>query len=175
MRKGLVHIYFGEGKGKTTSAIGLGIRGAGSGLKVCMFQFLKFGKSSEVNILKKLPNFIILQPKKTFDFFWKLDDKQKEELKLEINEELSHARDIAGKGIYDILILDEILGNLENNLIEESQLIDLITKKHPSVEIVLTGRYASDKLIVLADYVSKIEHIKHPFDKGIEARKGIEY
>lgn len=175
LSKGLIHIYCGEGKGKTTSAVGLAVRALGSGMKVCIIQFLKSG-SSEINVLKSLePNLKVYVCERPFDFFWKLDGIEKEKLRKEVRKEFELAKNISSSNLYDLLVLDEILGAVENKLVEEDELLELLRNRNQSVEIVLTGRYVGEKILNIGDYVSKMQQIKHPFESGIAARKGIEY
>lgn len=176
MKKGYIHIYCGDGKGKTTSSIGLGIRAAGAKLKVCMIQFLKSTDSNEINIIKELgERFEVFNYERSFGFFWTLNDEQKKELKNDIEKEFEMAKEIILNGKYDLIILDEVLGAIENKLIDEDELIKLLQKKAENIEVVITGRQASEKLIKIADYVSKVDAIKHPYEKGVNARKGIEF
>ncbi len=176
MKKGLIEIYCGDGKGKTTASIGLGIRALGAGLKVIMIQFLKKNNSSEISILKTLePNFKIFHFEKPRGFFWELSDDEKFELKNEIETAMKFARKVIETEECDVLILDEILGVVENDLYNVDALAEFLTSKKDSVELILTGRNVPDKIYQLGDYVSNIVKQKHPLDEGIEARKGIEF
>lgn len=174
LNKGLVHVYCGLGKGKTTAAIGLGIRAAGRGLKVCMIQFLKTSVTGELEILKKLePSFNVYRLESPKGFFYELTEQQKETLKLEILEEFELAKKLSKE--CDMLILDEILGVVENKLLRLEDMVQLIRAKPDKLELILTGRNVTEEIIKLADYVSEIKSIKHPCEFGIEARKGIEF
>ena len=158
----MLHIYTGEGKGKTTAAVGLAVRAAGAGMRVLFIQFLKDCTSSEISQLDKLG--IITACFGTGRFVMKVEQRDKE---------------LARKGIAlassidsDLLILDEALAALKLGLIKLNDIKGLIERQG---ELVITGRDAPRKLIELADYVSEIKKVKHPFDKGIKARKGIEF
>ncbi|ONI43654.1 cob(I)yrinic acid a,c-diamide adenosyltransferase [Candidatus Epulonipiscioides gigas] len=176
MREGLVQIYCGDGKGKTTASIGLGIRAVGSGLKVIMIQFLKSDTSGEIKVLKTLePNFKTFHFEKQHGFFWELSDEEKSELKNEIEIAMKFAKKVMDTEECDVLILDEILGVIENNLYSEDLLVDFIVSKKDTVELILTGRNVPEKIKDISDYISNITKEKHPMDIGIEARKGIEY
>lgn len=176
MEIGLVQIYCGEGKGKTTAAIGQGIRAVGKGLKVIMIQFLKGGSSSELKTLAKLePEFKVFRFEKARGFFHELSYNDKEELKMEIANAMKFARKIYDTKECDILILDEILGVIENNILTEDQIISFIEGKPTSMELILTGRKLPSTVASKADYISEILAVKHPFEKGIGAREGIEY
>jgi len=171
---GMVHVYCGLGKGKTTAAIGLGIRAAGNGLKVCMIQFLKTSFTGELKTLKKLePFFNVHRLESPKGFFYELTEQQKETLKLEVLEEFEFAKKLIEE--CDVLILDEILGVLENKLLQLEQMVELIKSKPDKLELILTGRNVPEEIMKLANYVSEIKSIKHPGEFAIEARKGIEF
>lgn len=175
-KKGLVHIYTGDGKGKTTSAIGLGIRAFGRGFKVLLAQFLKGMDTGELHVLKNLgPNFEVYRHKNVKGFFWNMSDEQKAELKKSVREGFQHVKEEIEKDKWDMVILDEIMGTIHNQLIDTREVVELIKNKPDKLELVLTGRNAPKELIELADYVSEISAIKHPWEHGIKARKGIEF
>ncbi|MCP8308504.1 MAG: cob(I)yrinic acid a,c-diamide adenosyltransferase [archaeon] len=162
--------------GKTTSAIGLGLRAIGHGLKVYMIQFMKREwegkKYGEIKSIKKFRNFKVAQfgsgelvshgtPNKTdFDL---------------AKKGFEHAKEVINSGKYDIVILDEIWVAVHHKLIDLSEVISLIKSKPKHIELVLTGRYAPEEAYDYADYVSEIKKIKHPYSKGLKARLGIEY
>ncbi|NLI90236.1 MAG: cob(I)yrinic acid a,c-diamide adenosyltransferase [Epulopiscium sp.] len=176
MDNGLVQIYCGNGKGKTTAAIGLGIRAIGQNLKVIMIQFLKDADTGECKTLKSLePKFKVFHFEKARGFTWTLTPEEKEEKKEEIKNAINFARKVLDTGECDILILDEILGAIEAGLIDEEEICDLIDNKPEGSELVLTGRVLPDEIAKRANYISKINAIKHPIDQGIGARKGIEF
>jgi cob(I)alamin adenosyltransferase len=175
-RKGLVHIYTGDGKGKTTAAVGLGTRACGRGLKVLFVQFLKSEDTGEIMSFEKLgPNISWFRTKKVKGFFNRMNEEQKRLLQETEQEALDYAVKAAVSGELDMLILDEVLGSLSNKLISLSEVENLIKNKPANLELVLTGRGAPEALIELADYVSEIRAVKHPFEKGIGSREGIEY
>jgi cob(I)alamin adenosyltransferase len=176
MDTGLIQVYCGEGKGKTTAAIGLGVRAIGSHLKVIMIQFLKNDDTGECRTLKRLePQFKVFHFEKHRDFTWNLSDEEKEDLKIDIQTALKFARKVMDTGECDVLILDEILGAIAENLVPEEDVLALLTDKAQEIEIVLTGRKVPERLAALADYISEIHPNKHPMDKGIAARQGIEF
>ncbi len=174
--KGLIHLYTGNGKGKTTAAVGLGIRAWGSGMKVLMVQFLKGRKTGELEALGKLrPGFAVLRADHIKKFTWEMDPEELKELKRSVNCLFDRAVKEVTENSWDVLILDEITSVLNNGLMELKDVIEFLTGKPPGLEVVLTGRNAPDGLTDLADYVSEIKEVKHPFNKGIPARKGIEF
>jgi cob(I)alamin adenosyltransferase len=175
MERGLVHIYTGEGKGKTTAAVGLGLRAAGCGCRVCFLQFFKDGgfTCGEADAVKKLGgNFKF----KRFDIAHPLFKKvTAAELKPRLKKAVDEARKLIKDGRFDLVILDEILVGVPEGFISEKIVLDIIRNKPATVELVLTGRGASKRLIGAADYVTYMKDIKHPFRDGICARKGIEF
>lgn len=176
LMKGLVHIYTGEGKGKTTAAIGLGIRAYGRGFKVLMVQFLKGMETGEKIVIDALaPDFTLYRGKEIKKFTWNMNEEELAELKKDMQDTVRYAADAASTGHWDMLILDEILGCISGGFVALQEVVDLIKGKPEKLEIVLTGRNASKELIELADYVSEIKAVKHPFEKGVQARKGIEF
>lgn len=170
---GMIHVYTGDGKGKTTSSIGLGIRAAGHGFKVYMIQFMK-GKINygELETVKLIPNFEIRQFGRP-DF---VDKNNPEEIDTQLAKEgLEHAKKIVSAGEVDMLILDEVNVAVEWGLFSYREIIDIIKNKPEKMELVLTGRHAPREFIELADTVTEMKEIKHPYMEGIIARKGIEY
>ncbi len=172
MIKGLVHVYTGDGKGKTTAAIGQAVRAKGAGLSVCILQFLKTQDSGELKSLAEL-GISVIRKETVSGFFFQLSDEQKEQLKGEVGYEFELAKKLLPQ--YDIVILDEIFGALENNLISTAELKRLIRKKPEGTELILTGRHAPSEIIEVADYVSEINVVKHPMNEGVPARAGIEF
>lgn len=171
--KGLVQVYTGTGKGKTTAALGLALRAVGKGLKVYMIQFMKGDiEYGEITTAKKMENFEIIQIGRP-EF---VDKNNPAEIDIELaNKALEHAREIIACGDYDIVILDEINIALDWKLIDLEKVIDLIKSKPENIELVLTGRYAPQEIIEIADLVTEMKEIKHPYNDGVEARDGIEH
>jgi len=170
----LIHIYTGDGKGKTTAAVGLTIRYAGSGGKVLFSQFLKDNKSSELCILKKIDEVEVVLCNETFGFYSRMDEETKRKAKEVYSNYFRDIIDMVKKEDIQMLILDEIIGAYNNNLIEREFLLEFLRNKPDKLEVVMTGRNPQKELVELADYVSEIVKVKHPFDKGISARTGIE-
>ncbi|MBQ3380027.1 MAG: cob(I)yrinic acid a,c-diamide adenosyltransferase [Clostridia bacterium] len=171
---GLLHIYCGEGKGKTTAAAGLALRAAGAGMRVLFVQFLKDGSSSEIKALEKFENISIEVCKKNYGFFKHMSDEERKEAAHAYCELFKNAVKKSENGV-DMLILDEIISACSHKLISEAMLTDYIKRKPAGLELVLTGRYPSDALIDLSDYVTEMKKIKHPYDRGIAARRGVEF
>ncbi len=170
---GLLHIYCGDGKGKTTASIGLAVRAAGNNMKVLFVQFFKDGTSCEFNSLKNIPQITCMHAPKCFGLFKNMSEEEKKESKLMYSSMLESAFENYEK--YDLIVLDESISACNHKMIDEDRLLALIHKAIGTTEIVLTGRKPSEKLIEAADYVSEVHKIKHPFDTGITARVGIEF
>lgn len=171
-KTGYIHIYYGDGKGKTTSAIGLAIRAAGAGYRIYISRFLKNDKSSELNILQSISNIHVSGSEKDFGFFFHMSEETKKEAKEFFTFQLTNAFQQSKE--YDMLILDEINVAVDLGLVDESLLINYMQNKPKHLELILTGRNPSKKMLSLADYASEIKCQKHPFNKGISSRTGIE-
>ena len=174
MEKGLVHIYCGDGKGKTTAATGLAVRCAGAGGSILWFQFLKRDTSGERISLGRLENITLLQGYDKMKFTFAMTDEEKQEAALFYNNAMDRIKKMVQSENYDMLILDEVIGAVNYGYLDKDILLDYL-KNHNNTEVVMTGRNAPDYLIDLADYVSEINPVKHPYKRGIKARKGIEY
>lgn len=173
---GLVHIYTGEGKGKTTAAVGLGIRACGRGKKVLMIQFLKGSQTGEMFIIEKLkPGFELYRQNELKKFTWDLNQEGLEEIKKHVRNIFQYALNEAMSGNRDMIILDEIIVAITSGFISMEEVLDFIKNKPAGLELVMTGRYAPAEMIRIADYVSEIKAVKHPYSVGITAREGIEF
>lgn len=176
MSEGLIHIYTGDGKGKSTAAFGLAIRAVGSGKKVYVVQFLKSAPTSELKTIERLNGDIeVFRFEKPRDFVWNLSPEEKLELKKEVVEAFQFACDVMKSGKCDLLIMDEVMGAIKNEFILANELLEALIAKSKELEVVLTGRNVPDEILEIADYVSEIKCIKHPYQKGIAARVGIEF
>lgn len=175
---GLIHIYTGTGKGKTTAAIGLAARALGGGLSVCYCSFHKCPEKygySEMESLKKLGarviNFAQHHPHMDED----VTDTTIAGIKVEVNEAIEALTTLLSKEDFDMLIMDEIFISIRDSYLEEDILIDFIKNKPTKTELVLTGRGATDKTMAMAHYITNMECIKHPYYNNTPSRKGIEY
>ena len=171
-RTGLVHIYCGDGKGKTTAALGLAIRAAGHGLRVVIVQFLKGGQTGELSVLRSLPNVQVIRCEERLGFTFRMDEQQKRRAAAIQQELFAGAKACVGR--CDLLILDEIMAAINTGMVEMEQVVGLLSDRPQELEVVLTGRNPPEELVALADYVSEIHKVRHPFDRGIPARDGIE-
>jgi cob(I)alamin adenosyltransferase len=172
LKKGYIHVYTGPGKGKTTAALGLGLRAAGAGFKVHMLQFMKGRRYSELDSIEKLSNFTFSQHGR--DEFVNKDNPEKIDINM-AQEGFSHAKELIKNGKYDMIILDEINVAVDFNLVDINDVIKLIEKKPENLELILTGRNAHPEIVKIADYVTEMLEINHPYQQGVEARKGVDY
>ena len=175
MKQGLIHIYCGDGKGKTTAALGLALRSAGRGFRVLLIQFLKTQETGELYSLEKIPEITVLRGKENRTVFsYQMTDEEKAQCRMVHDENLRRGITMGESGKVDLLILDEIIPAYNLNLVDRAVLLDFLRTKPGELEIVLTGSDPALELIDLAAYVSEIKKIKHPYDQGLKARIGIE-
>ncbi|MCJ7429765.1 cob(I)yrinic acid a,c-diamide adenosyltransferase [Candidatus Bathyarchaeota archaeon] len=173
LERGLIQVYTGNGKGKTSAAFGLALRAVGRGMRVFMIQFIKGGFDyGELYVVDKLPNLTL----KAFGRGKFVTEKPagKEDVEL-AGQALALAEETIKGGRYDVVILDEVNVALSLKLISLEKVLRLIKEKPKHVELVLTGRDAPEEIIEAADLVTEMREIKHPYKKGLPARKGIEY
>ncbi len=191
----MIEIYWGEGKGKTTAAAGLAVRAAGHGIPVFFLQFMKDGSSGEVAALRNLPGVRVRYAERFFGFYRSMNEEQRAEMKKQYQEMLSQTVEEVqqeifrtdragltgweeGKSAEDrvccVLILDEVLQACNKGLLDEKELLDLLDQCPDKLEVVLTGRDPSAEMKKRADYISEIRKERHPYDRGITAREGIE-
>ena len=174
-RKGLIHIYTGNGKGKTTAAIGLAIRAVGHGFKVAYVYFHKDPKRwgyGEHKILRKIGVDVFGFARKHPHFYKKLNPNK---VRKECLKGLRYIEAFYDSNKYDMIILDEIIISLRDDFLNKEEVMNIMKTKPKGLELVLTGRGAKGEVIRYADLVSKIEKIKHPYDSGVQRRIGIEY
>ncbi|WP_298652890.1 cob(I)yrinic acid a,c-diamide adenosyltransferase [uncultured Proteiniphilum sp.] len=172
---GLIHLYTGDGKGKTTAAVGLAARALGSGFNVCYCSFHKRPEKygySEMESLRKLGATVLNFAKGHPHLDKTIDENQ---IRKEVPEAVQTIKERLASEHYDLLILDEILISVRDHYLDESVLLDFIKAKPEDTELVLTGRAATENIMELADYVSFCKKLKHPYDRKIRSRKGIEY
>lgn len=170
MMKGMIQVYTGKGKGKTTAALGLALRAAGAGLRVFIGQFLKKGNFSELKALERLEGVEVEQ----FGSGRFIGSTIRRKDKQCAARGLARIREVINSGEYDLVVLDEINVALSFNLIEEVELLEIITKRPIHVEIVLTGRNAPQEILKQADLVTEMREIRHYYENGVAARVGIE-
>ena len=169
----MIHIYHGDGKGKTTAACGLALRASGRGLRVLLAQFFKDGSSGEIAALSRLPNVTVLHPAVHYGRYKTLTEAERQAVKACYHEYLPEV--LARSEDHDLVVLDEIVSAYNYNVIGRRTLIAFLKAQSRRREIVLTGRCPAPELLDLADYITEMRNQKHPFDRGIAAREGIEY
>jgi len=169
--RGYVQVYTGEGKGKTTAALGLALRASGAGLKVYFAQFVKGMKYSELKAVEELSDHITLKQYGRARFIMGMPEKEDIHM---ARDGLKEAREIMLSGRYQIIVLDEANIATHLNLFSVQDLLDLIRLKPDDVEIVITGRYADPEIIEAADLVTEMKETKHYYKAGVLARDGIE-
>jgi cob(I)alamin adenosyltransferase len=176
LKNGYVQIYTGNGKGKTTAAVGLAVRAAGNGYNVFMVQFLKGGKTGELESAKKMaPFFSIFSFEKKRGFFWTLNDEEKIQVKAEVEQGYEFCKEALKEEKCDILIMDEVMGALSNGLISEEQILELIENKPVNIELILTGRNVPEAILNKANLVTEMKDVKHYYNEGVPSREGIEF
>lgn len=175
MERGYVQVYTGDGKGKTTAALGLAFRALGHGLKVIMFQFIKGTFSGELATAKNLsPRFQICRAAAAAKFVWQLNEEERLALKREVIHSFRQAQQAVQSGDWDIVILDEVMAAIGHGFLEEEEVCRLLEEKPHRVELVLTGRKAPSGILERADLVTEMRPLKHYYDQGVGAREGIE-
>ncbi len=172
--KGYIHLYCGDGKGKTTASAGLALRAAGNGLKVVFLQFLKSGDSGEVSALAAFGGVCVLCGK-VGGFVSRMTEEEKAQTRRIHDENLQKAVALCESGECELLVLDEVCAACEYGLLDEEMLKTFLEQKPDGVEVVMTGRHPQAFMLQAADYVTEMRPIRHPYEKGVLARRGIEY
>ena len=173
-RTGLVQIYSGDGKGKTTAGMGQCVRAAGYGYKVLIFQFLKDNSGNERKAMERIPGIVFEEGPQTVKFSFRMSPEEKQEQKRWYEEKLKMVFQRAAEERFDLLFLDEALYAVRGGLLDEDLLVRLIKERPENLEILLTGQDPGERLTALCDYHSEIQKRKHPYDAGQTARDGIE-
>lgn len=171
--KGYIHCYTGNGKGKTTAAIGQAIRAAGAGLKTYIIQFMKDYPYNEIFSLKPLEPWITIEQVGNDDFVIKQKYPSKKDIAT-AKKGLEKAKKTMLSNKYDIIILDEIFVAIYFKLLDKKELLEFISSKPENIELILTGRYCPQEIIEIADLVTDMQEIKHYYNSGVLARQGIE-
>ncbi len=174
MIKGLVHVYTGEGKGKTTAAVGLCVRAVGRGKRVAFVQFCKTAPTGEMEPLQRL-GVSCFRMEGSFGFSFAMDEQHKAAYRQALAAHWKTALSVVSSGGFDLVVLDEAMGAMHMGAVSAGDLCGLCKDKPVPLELVFTGRGAPDALIALANYVSVISALKHPLEEGTAAREGVEY
>lgn len=171
---GYIHIYCGNGKGKTTTGMGLCMRAAGYGYKVLIYQFMKNNQTSERKALEIIPNITVVDGLESEKFSFQMSAEEKAERTEYYQEQFKRLTALVSCEEYDVVFFDELIYTIKAGLFDEQILLDFLKNKPAKLEVILTGQNPSEALVNAADYVSEICKRKHPFDKGVASRKGIE-
>lgn len=176
-RQGLVHLYTGNGKGKTTAALGLALRALGRDRKVAVIQFLKRtrNRTGEMVFAEKTQAPLTISQFGASRFATREEKQDVVDSGQTVERGWENARELVAAGGHDLVILDEVTHVVKQGMVPLAQLIEMIKGKPPQLELVLTGRYSPPELLAVCDYVTEMKEIKHPFHNGIRARKGTEY
>ena len=175
MKQGFIHVYMGDGKGKTTAAVGQCVRAAGAGLRVVFVQFMKGRKTSELNSLQRLENLKILRSEEDFGFYAQMSEGDRTEITRIHNRLIDEVTTLVNEGSCDLVVLDELTYPYEWNLIRRESVEELICHKPEQLELVITGRNPAPIMLEQADYITEMKMIRHPYEQGITAREGIEF
>lgn len=170
---GLIHLYCGDGKGKTTAAVGLAVRASGAGKQVIFTQFFKDGTSSEVQVLAALPGVRTMHTQTVRGFFRSMTPEQRAKAREDYTA-LFRAVTAAARDA-DLLILDEIVSACNRGVVPETLVTDFLRNKPQRLEVVMTGRRPSSALTEQSDYITEMRKLRHPYDRGVAAREGIEF
>ncbi|MDR0886853.1 MAG: cob(I)yrinic acid a,c-diamide adenosyltransferase [Clostridiales Family XIII bacterium] len=172
---GMTHVYYGEGQGKTSAAMGLAMRALGNGKRVFVAQFFKGNESGEIRFLQQTAGVTIIHPQPGMKFTWEMDEDETAQMQTEHDALFSAIQEAASSGDYDLLILDEVLTACIYDHLRYDLLLQFIQEKPDSLELVLTGHGISKKIMDAADYVTEMTKHKHPYDLHVMARAGVEY
>lgn len=171
----MIHVYFGDGKGKTTAAVGISARAAGSKMKVLFVQFLKTEFSGERHTLSHTENVTLTFCPIELKFTFEMDEKEKQQASKVFRGIFDNSVTTALTERYDMVVMDEIFDVINYDMVSEADVYEFITNAPKSMEIVMTGHNPPERFIEVADYVTEFKKIKHPYDKGVIGRKGIEF
>ena len=173
-KTGCVHIYCGDGKGKTACGMGLCVRAAGYGYRVLIYQFMKDNSTSERRAMEKIPGITFVPGLAQEKFSFQMSEQEKKERKQFYEDKFREVTQKAQQEAYQVLFLDEIIYTIRAGLFDEELLVRWLKEKPEDLEVILTGQNPGEQLIACADYVSELKKIRHPFDRGLAARDGIE-
>ena len=171
----MIHIYYGDGKGKTTAAIGLAVRAAGSRMKVLFVQFLKTEFSGEGHTLSHTENITLTFAPVELKFTYDMDEAEKQKASAMFRKIFDDAVTTVLTQKYDMIVLDEIFSAVEAGMINEHSVYEFVSNAPKNLEVVMTGHNPPERILELADYITEMKKIKHPYDRGVQARFGIEF
>jgi len=175
MSKGLIHVYTGDGKGKTTAALGLALRAIGWGKRVCMIQFIKgYPEIGEAKFALTIPDQLVVR-QFAVDTSRSIDENKVAERREAAEKAMKFARSAIASGDYELVILDEINNAMHYGLVDAQCVLEMLASRPDGVEVALTGRNAPPEIMAAADYVTEMRLVKHPYENGVQARRGVDY
>lgn len=174
MEKGLIHIYHGNGKGKTTTAVGLAVRAAGAGMRVAFIQLMKDGTSAELGVLKKIDRIEVYVIQNPYGFTWNMTDDDRIKLRMKNDKAIKSMIKAVKEELYQMLVIDELMSAYQGEFVDKAAVLELMHLCKGTTELVLTGRNPAKELLSRADYITEMKNERHPYEKGIHARAGIE-
>ena len=174
MEKGLMHIYHGDGKGKTTAAVGLAVRAAGAGMRVAFVQFMKDGNSAELDVLRRIERIEVYTIKNTYGFTWNMSEDNRIQLRMKNDQAMKAMIKAVREEMYQMLVVDEMMSAYQGGFVDKTSVQELMQLCRGTMELVFTGRNPAKELLDRADYITEMRSERHPYEKGITARVGIE-
>lgn len=172
--KGLIHIYHGDGKGKTTAAVGLAVRAAGAGMHVAFIQLMKDAASAELNVLKTIDQMEVYTIKNAYGFTWNMSDDNRIQLRMQNDKAVKAMIKAAKEELYQMIVVDEMMSAYQGGFVDKTSVLELMQLCKGTTELVFTGRNPAKELLNRADYITEMKNERHPYEKGITARVGIE-
>ena len=171
----MIHAYYGDGKGKSTAAAGAALRAAGNRMRVMYVQFLKTENTGERLALQSIDGINLTSCPLELKFTYEMDDRERQQVSMMYRGIFERAVSITLSDRYDMIVLDEVFDVINEGMLSESSVCEFISNAPNNIEIIMTGRKPPKRFIDAADYVTEFKKHKHPYDRGIQARKGIEY
>ena len=171
----MIHAYYGDGKGKSTAAAGAALRAAGNRMRVMYVQFLKTENTGERLALQSIDGINLTSCPLELKFTYEMDDRERQQVSMMYRGIFERAVSITLSDRYDMIVLDEVFDVINEGMLSESSVFEFISNAQNNIEIIMTGRKPPKRFIDAADYVTEFKKHKHPYDRGIQARKGIEY
>ena len=174
MEKGLIHIYHGDGKGKTTAAVGLAVRAAGAGMQVSFIQLMKDGNSAELAVLRRIEQIEVHTVQNTYGFTWNMADDDRIQLRMRNDRAIKALIKAVKEETYQMLVVDEMMSAYQGGFVDKAAVLYLMQLCKGTTELVFTGRNPAKEILSRADYITEMKNERHPYEKGIHARAGIE-
>ena len=176
MSQGKIHVYCGDGKGKTTAAMGLSVRACGHDWPVVLSQFLKGSTTGELKILRTLEHYHIVEaPQRTMKFVFQMDEAEKAECRAQVQQHFRDTVAAVEKYHAKLLVMDEVLDAVALGMLDDEKLAEFLKNRPEELEVVMTGREPTPCVDPLCDYITRMTKVRHPFDQGLNARLGVEF